>query len=266
MEYNSISNNENRNFLINNLKKIKSNYILSKIYYNISKKKSLEIIKYNKKVQNRLNLSIKDYKNYYETFTPIELEIIPSKNKFGKFININEKDKLYYNLYLNGGGYEIKNKFRINGEDKATKIKIIIDYQIISFEKLFEGCYCIESIIFKKFYRNNINNMSYMFYGCPSLKELNLNNFNTNNVIDMSMMFYGCSSLKELNLYNFNTNNVTDMSMMFNECSSLKKLNISNFNTNNVKYMNLMFDGCPKGLKNNIITNDEKIKEEMNEI
>ena len=49
MEYNSISNNENRNFLINNLKKIKSNYILSKIYYNISKKKSLEIIKYNKK-------------------------------------------------------------------------------------------------------------------------------------------------------------------------------------------------------------------------
>ena len=120
---------------------------------------------------------------------------------------------------MNGGGYEIKNKFRINGEDKATKIKIIIDYQIISFEKLFEGCYCIESIIFKKFYRNNIN-----------------------------------------------TNNVTDMSMMFNECSSLKKLNISNFNTNNVKYMNLMFDGCPKGLKNNIITNDEKIKEEMNEI
>ena len=79
MEYNSISNNENRNFLINNLKKIKSNYILSKIYYNISKKKSLEIIKYNNKVQNRLNLSIKDYKNYYETFTPIELEIIPSK-------------------------------------------------------------------------------------------------------------------------------------------------------------------------------------------
>ena len=141
---------------------------------------------------------------------------------------------------MNGGGYEIKNKFRINGEDKATKIKIIIDYQIISFEKLFEDCYCIESIIFKKFYRNNINNMSYMFYGCPSLKELNLNNFNTNNV--------------------------TDMSMMFNECSSLKKLNISNFNTNNVKYMNLMFDGCPKGLKNNIITNDEKIKEEMNEI
>ena len=58
----------------------------------------------------------------------------------------------------------------------------------------------MEYINFKKFYRNNITDMSWMFYGCSSLKELNLTNFNTNNVTNMSSMFYGCSSLKKINL------------------------------------------------------------------
>ena len=41
---------------------IKSRYILSKIYNNMTIKKKLEIVKYNKKLQNRTNLSINDYK------------------------------------------------------------------------------------------------------------------------------------------------------------------------------------------------------------
>ena len=45
---------------------------------------------------------------------------------------------------------------------------------------------------FKKFYRNNINNMNDMFYGCSSLKEINLSNFNTNNVINMNYHNPGC--------------------------------------------------------------------------
>ena len=61
-------------------------------------------------------------------------------------------------------------------------IKIIIHYHVESFENLFCECDCIESIYFKKFYRNNIINMYGMFSGCSSLKELNLNHFNTNNV------------------------------------------------------------------------------------
>ena len=35
--------------------KIKSKYILSKIYDNMTKKKKLQIVKYNKRIQNRLN-------------------------------------------------------------------------------------------------------------------------------------------------------------------------------------------------------------------
>ena len=41
------------------IENIKSKYILSKIYDNIQKKKMLEMVKYNKKIQNRLNLGIK---------------------------------------------------------------------------------------------------------------------------------------------------------------------------------------------------------------
>ena len=44
-------------------------------------------------------------------------------------------------------------------------IKIIINYQVKSFENLFRDCNCIESINFKKFYKNNINNMSYIENG-----------------------------------------------------------------------------------------------------
>ena len=176
------------------IENIKSRYILSKIYNNMTKKKKLEIIKYNKKIQNRLNLDVKDYKEYCE----IEIEIIPIKDKYGKFIYIKEKDKLYYHIYFNDNNEEIKNKYEIKEEDKVTKIKIIIDYQIKSFNSLFKWCECIESINFKKFYRNNITDMSWMFFGCSSLKELNLNNFNTNNVTDMRWMFGRC--LNELKL------------------------------------------------------------------
>ena len=225
---------------------IKSVYFLEKLYDNIQKKKKLEIAKYNKRIQNKLNLSVKDYKEYSETL--IEIEIIPVKGKYGEFIKVDENDKLYYNIYFNDNKEKIKNKYKINEEDKVTKIKIIIDYQVKSFKDLFYECKCIESINFKKFYRNNITDMSGMFFECSSLKELNLTNFNTNNVTNMSSMFKGCSSLKELNLANFNTNNVTNMLWMFEGCSSLKELNLNNFNNNNVTNMSCMFSGSLEDL------------------
>ena len=276
------------NILNGQLKNVKSDYILSKIFYNIIKRKSLEIFKYNKKLQNRMKLGFKDYKEFCETFTLIVIEIIPIKGEYGEFIHINKNDKLFYHIYFNDNKEETINKYEINEGDKILKIKIIIDYQVKSFENLFKWCNCIESINFKKFYRSNINNMNCMFYGCSSLKELNLTNFNTNSVTDMNYMFLGCSSLKKLNLSKFNTNNVTDMSVMFWDCSSLEELNISNFNTNNVTNMGGMFSncsslrelnisnfntkkvtnmkgmffGCSNILKNKIISENKNIKDE----
>ena len=97
-ENNKENESDKPNHIIEN---IKSRYILSKIYNNMTMKKKLEIVKCNKKLQNRINLNVKDYKEYSETFTPIEIEIIPTKDKYGKFININENDKLYYHIYFN---------------------------------------------------------------------------------------------------------------------------------------------------------------------
>ena len=217
-------------------KNLKSDYFLQKLFYNLLKKKSLDIIKYNNNIKERINISIKDYKEYSELYSSIEIEIKPVNNKYGKFININNENKIYYHIYFNDNKEELKRNY-LNKNEKIEIIKIIIDYPIKSFEELFDDCECIEYICFKKFYRNNVNNMGDMFYECSSLKKLDLSDFNTNNVTNMVGMFFGCSSLKKLNLSNFNTYNVTDMEDMFSECSSLKELNISNFNTNNVTNM-----------------------------
>ena len=177
------------------IKRFKNDHFLEKVFDNLTKKYFLELVKYNKKMKERLDLTINDYKEYCETYSSIEIEIIPKKKGKGKFINIKEEDKQYYHIYFNDNEEEVK-RYNINEEEDVTKINIRIDYQILSFEKLFYWCECIESTNFKKFYRNNINNMSGMFYLCSSLKEINLSNFNTNNVIYKRYLFHGCSSLK----------------------------------------------------------------------
>ena len=120
------------------------------------------------------------------------------KGEYGKFISINEEDKKYLHIYFNDNKKEEIERTYLDEDENVSKISIIIDYQIKSFKGLFDDCKCIESIEFKKFYRNNVTNMSWMFNECSSLKELNLNNFNTNNVTNMSWMFSGC--LDELKL------------------------------------------------------------------
>ena len=225
--------------------KIKSEYLVDIIFDILTKKKHLEIIKYNKNIQRRLNITINDYKNFSELYTPIVLELKPIiKSNNNKFIHIsNKREESFYHIYFNDSTEEIK-RYNLNEDDKVNKIKIIIDYKIKSLYKLFFNCECIESINFLKFKRINITNMSYMFFGCSSLKEIDFTNFNTNNVTNMAGMFNGCSSLKDLNINNFNTNNVIDMNDMFANCSTLNELNLSNFNTKNVKDMSFMFYKC----------------------
>ena len=180
------------------LRNVNSHYIIQIIFGYMSERKYLETIRYNKSIQKRINININHYKAYSETKTSIELDIIPMKGKYGKFININEEDKKYFHIYFNDNKKkEIENTSLYKG-DNVSKISIIIDYQIKSFSRLFYNCRCIESIEFKKFCRNNITTMRSMFEGCSSLKELNLNNFNTNNATDMNYMFSRC--LDELKL------------------------------------------------------------------
>ena len=222
---------------------LKSTFILKKIFDYMKKPKSLKIMKYNKKIQKRLNLGFNYYKDYSTLYSPIEIELMLVNDNYDKFINISDKEKDYCHIYFNNSKEEIKRNY-LKENEKVEKIKIIIDYQIKSFKKLFENCNCISSIVFKKCIRTNITDMSYMFNDCSSLIEFKSPNFNTNNVTNMSFMFNGCIALKELNLSNFNNNNLTNMSFMFTQCESLKVINFSNFNTNNVTNMEGMFMGC----------------------
>ena len=136
MKPNNVSKDENEseNIKINisnvNLGNLKSDYFLQKILDNIGKKKSLKIVKHNKKIQSRLNLNIKEYKKFSEIFSSIEIEIIPINNIYDKFINIYENEKSYFHIYFNDNKEEIKNKYYIYEKDKIKKIRIIIDYQI----------------------------------------------------------------------------------------------------------------------------------------
>ena len=131
------------------LKNLKSDYILKKIYYYLKSKKSLEIFKYNKKIQKRLNISINNYKEYSEIYSSIEIELIPIKNSNGKFINIPENQKEYFHIYFDERKDEIKDNV-LAYDNKVSRIKIKIDYQVKSFKNLFKYCKYIELISFKK--------------------------------------------------------------------------------------------------------------------
>ena len=249
MDSNNISNDEKEQLKQiqskDIFKNLKIDYTLKTIFKILIREKCMEIIKYNKYNQQRLNISINDYKKYSEFYSSIEIEIITYKERDlnYKIINYKDKDKIYYHIYFDNNKEETIGEY-LSKEEKIEKIKIIIDYPVESLSKLFSGCAYIESINFKKFSRNNITNMSKMFLKCFSIKELNFNNINTSNVTDMSNMFSYCISLKELNLSNFNTNKVTNMSYMFHKCISFEKLNISNFNINKVKSIEYAFGGC----------------------
>ena len=234
----------NRPILKSKLDDIKSIYILKIITEYISKKKLLKLIKINTNTQKKLNIDINSYKKYSEIYSSIKIEIIPTKNKSGKFIKkLNKDEEKYYHIYFNDNKKEIKTNI-LNKDDDVSNITIVIDYQVTSFEDLFSNGKCIEYLYVKQCYRKNVTNMSGMFFNCISLKEINIYKLKTNNVTDMSYMFDNCSLLKELDLKNFNTSNVVNMSKMFYGCNSLERINLSSFNTKNVTNMTDMFKLC----------------------
>ena len=248
------TNNNSDNILLN---KIKSKYKLKNILNNLSKKKFLELIKYNKQFQNTLEITIEDYKK----FAQIEIELYPAENVSGKFINIKKEDEYCFHIYFNDNKEEKKIN-TISSFDNIQKIKIIIDNEFKSISGLFKDCETIKKINFIKFTNKDILNMNYMFYGCTNLKELLFSKFKTDKVINMRYMFYNCCSLTELNLSNFNTYNVTDMNNMFGYCSKIKQLDLSNFYTNKVKNMEFMFSGCY--LLNYLNISNFKINKDIN--
>ena len=231
---------------------IKSIYILKTIIQNLSKRRYLHLIIHNKKLQNKLNISIDNYIKYYNQ---IEIEIIPDKKKMickEEFIRIRDEiDKSFYHIYFNDENKEIERNYLTKDED-VSKIKVLIDMEVKSIEALFSGCYCIKEIKFIKFNRTDFNDFRYMFNDCKYLKYIYIKKLKTNNVENMDNMFNSCKSLKKLDLSNFITDKVKSMRYMFKSCSSLKELNISSFKFNKSTDVEYMFSYCPTKLKKEI--------------
>ena len=149
-----IKNFRDNILLVNHSQNIKSKYILKQIFWNLTNKKKLVLVKFNKKIQARLDLGINDYKDYSEKLTPIEIELFfINKKKYSdcnEFMSITEKERKYFHIYINDSKKEIENNY-LNKDEDIKKINIIIDYQIKSFYRLFYYSGGIKKINFIKF-------------------------------------------------------------------------------------------------------------------
>ena len=105
---------------INKYNEIKSKYILKQIFDNVTKNKYLNIIKYNKNIQQKLEIGLNDYKESCILYSSIIINLIPKKNLYLKFINIiNKADKKYYPIYFNNKKNEKKEiSYKTNRQNK----------------------------------------------------------------------------------------------------------------------------------------------------
>ena len=76
------------------LSNLKSDYFLRKLLDYLLRKKSLDIIKYNNNLKDRINININNYKEYSEIYSSIELEIKPNNKTYGEFINIDKENEI----------------------------------------------------------------------------------------------------------------------------------------------------------------------------
>ena len=113
----------------NQLRNVKSYYIIKKFFEYMTERKSLETIRYNKNIQKRINISINHYITYSEKYSSIELDIIPMKGKYVQFININEEDKKYFHIYFNDNKKKEIENTSLNIDDNVFKILTILNKQ-----------------------------------------------------------------------------------------------------------------------------------------
>ena len=249
-KYNKNNKNENKN-----------NVIIGEI--NINKNdinKDIQII------NSFENHKRKYQKSFEETQEMLKQSGLPSNLIVDEDECKNEKEiKENIEIRINEKIIEFTYNYKFKKEGKY-KIEYLFKNNLTNTCCMFAGCESLINLNLSNFNTQNVTKMLDMFYGCKSLTNLNLLNFNTQNVTNMMSMFFGCELLTNLNLSNFNTQNVTNMSWMFCDCKSLTNLNLSNFNTQNVIYMFWMFHGCNSLTKKNIITKDNKILEEIENI
>ena len=96
--------------------KIRSRYIMKRIFENIRLNKYMKLIKYDKKLQKKMNISTINYKEYNQ----IEIELRPSQKYYisGKFINTNLDNESHIHIFNNNCKREIDSSFFEIGKKK----------------------------------------------------------------------------------------------------------------------------------------------------
>ena len=97
------------------LKKVRSMYIIGNILSLLDEKKRLYMIKYNKKIQNDLNISLINYQFYTR-----KLIILEGNNKKGKEYDRYNNILIYEGEYLNG---------KRNGKGKEYRIDHVLIFE-----------------------------------------------------------------------------------------------------------------------------------------
>ena len=128
--------------LFNNIKSI---YILKIIFKNVVKTKYYNIIRYNKKLQNRLDISLNDYKDLYFRSNFIKIifnkNILITKNTFKFDLNSG-----HYHFYEEENRNVKKLDINSNICKGVSQINLFIDLEVNSFKRLFYGCEFITKI------------------------------------------------------------------------------------------------------------------------
>ena len=106
-----------------NYEDIKNKYILRNIFQNLTKRKFLDIVRYNKQIKQKIDISLVDYILFSQI--EIEIKILPNsynekdKNK-NIFINYSKENEKYYHIYFNGNKQREMHRNYLNQEDNNT--------------------------------------------------------------------------------------------------------------------------------------------------
>jgi len=247
------------------LNKIKSSYNLKELFSFVGEKIELQLLKYNKFLQKRLDLTLKDYETFkniiinlkfdVEYVNKLRNEYKELKKKIDNKNYDNEDQKKKLNSELNNKEHELKkNRFMglpffnlykefikiyyIRDQDKSEEAENSAFYNFFEDKPIPDIKICIDK-------NGNITDCFSMFANCETIKEIEFVKFYTKDVTSMRHMFYLCSHLRHLDLSNFDTSNVTTMFGLCKKCYSLESFKISEkFITSKVDDMQYLFEDC----------------------
>ena len=112
--------------VMSNLNNIRSICILKLIKIHLAEYKCLQLLRYNKQIQKRLNINLDTYKDYLK----IVIDIVPIADKNYKTFFRHYIKNPFYHYYLNDRPDEVSNYTYYYHDDKVKKIRLVIDYNV----------------------------------------------------------------------------------------------------------------------------------------